>query len=115
MPLVELPDVSITGSGLFTPPESISNAELVASLTESATTWNAQHADEIGSGELVERALPDEAFIVKASGITSRYVMEKSGVLDPSRMRPRLETRSEDQLGIQAEMSLPAIHDALAQ
>ncbi len=41
--------------------------------------------------------------------------MEKSGVLDPDRMRPRLETRSEDQLGIQAEMALPAIREALAQ
>ena len=41
--------------------------------------------------------------------------MEKSGVLDPARMRPRLETRSEDELGIQAEMSLPAVHEALAQ
>ncbi len=92
--------VSITGTGLFTPPESISNAELAASLTASVEKWNAEHADEIAAGTLVERAAPDEAFIVKASGIESRYVMEKSGVLDPDRMRPRLETRSEDELGI---------------
>jgi len=109
------PDVAITGTGLFTPPESIDNAELVASLAESALKWNAEHAEEIARGEAVERPLPDEEFIVKASGITSRYVMEKSGVLDPARMRPRLEQRSEDELGIQAEMSLPAIREALAQ
>lgn len=109
------PSVSITGTGLFTPPESISNAELCASLTASVEKWNAEHADEIADGTLVERSAPDEEFIVKASGIESRYVMEKSGVLDPDRMRPRLETRSEDQLGIQAEMALPAIRDALAQ
>jgi beta-ketodecanoyl-[acyl-carrier-protein] synthase len=115
MPLVEFPPVAITGTGLFTPPESISNAELVASLTESALKWNAEHAEEIARGDIVERALPDEEFIVKASGIERRYVMEKSGVLDPARLRPRLETRTEDQLGIQAEMSLPAIHEALAQ
>ena len=111
----EFPSVSITGTGLFTPPESISNAELAASLTESALKWNAEHAEEIATGELAERPLPDEEFIVKASGIRSRYVLEKSGVLDPARMRPRLETRREDELGIQAEMSLPAIHEALAQ
>jgi beta-ketodecanoyl-[acyl-carrier-protein] synthase len=111
----ELPAVSITGTGLFTPPESVSNAELVVSLTEAALKWNAEHAEEIARGETVERALPDEEFIVKASGIERRYVMEKSGVLDPARLRPRLETRSEDQLGIQAEMSMPAIHEALAQ
>ena len=115
MSLAALPPVSITGTGLFTPPESVSNAELVASLTEAVLQWNAEHAEEIASGAAGERAAPDEEFILKASGIERRYVMEKSGVLDPARMRPRLETRSEDQLGIQAEMSMPAIREALAQ
>jgi beta-ketodecanoyl-[acyl-carrier-protein] synthase len=87
----------------------------VASLTEAVLKWNAEHAEEIARGEVAERPLPDEEFIVKASGIDRAYVMEKSGVLDPARMRPRLETRSEDELGIQAEMSMPAIHEALAQ
>lgn len=107
--------VSITGTGLFTPAESISNAELAASLTASVEQWNGAHAAEIEAGTVEARSAPDEAFIVKASGIESRYVMEKSGVLDPDRMRPRLETRSEDELGIQAEMALPAIRQALAQ
>lgn len=107
--------VSITGTGLFTPTESISNAELAASLSVSVEKWNAEHADEIEAGSLEPRALPDEAFIEKASGIGSRFVMEKSGVLDPDRMRPHLPTRSEDELGVQAEMSMPAIHEALAQ
>ena len=31
------------------------------------------------------------------------------------RMRPRLPTRGEDEIGIQAEMSLPAVHEALGQ
>ncbi len=109
------PSVSITGTGLFTPPESISNAELAASLTASVEKWNGAHTAEIEAGTVEARSAPDEAFIVKASGIESRYVMEKSGVLDPDRMRPRLETRSEDELGIQAEMALPAIREALAQ
>jgi beta-ketodecanoyl-[acyl-carrier-protein] synthase len=109
------PPVSITGTGLFTPPESISNAELAASLTASVEKWNGARAAEIEAGTVEARSAPDEAFIVKASGIESRYVMEKSGVLDPDRMRPRLETRSEDELGIQAEMAMPAIREALAQ
>ncbi len=109
------PSVSITGTGLFTPSESISNAELCASLAASVQRFNADHAEEIAAGTIEARPEPDEAFIVKASGIESRYVMEKSGVLDPDRMRPRLETRSDDQLGIQAEMALPAIDEALAQ
>ncbi len=115
MPLVDLPSVSITGSGLFTPPDTISNAELVASLSEATLKWNAEHADGIAAGDVAERALPNEEFILKASGIERRHVMEKSGVLDPARMRPWLDTRSEDELGLQAEMSLPAIDEALAQ
>lgn len=108
-------NVSITGTGLFTPSESISNAELAASLTASVEKWNGEHADEIAAGTLEARALPDEEFIEKASGIASRFVMEKSGVLDPDRMRPHLPTRSEDELSITAEMAMPAIHEALAQ
>ena len=107
--------VVITGSGLFTPPHSISNAELIVSLTASANRWNHEHAAQIAGGLLTERALPDEEFILKASGIRSRYVMEKTGILDPDRMRPRLELRSEDQLGLQAEMALPAVWQALQQ
>jgi beta-ketodecanoyl-[acyl-carrier-protein] synthase len=107
--------VVITGTGLFHPPDSITNAELVASLTEAVNGWNAEHAADIAAGAALARAVPDEEFIVKASGIRSRYVIEKSGVLDPLRMRPLLEQRTEDQLGLQAEMSIPAIRDALAQ
>lgn len=107
--------VVITGSGLAAPADVISNAELVASLTVAVERWNDQHADEIARGELEARALPDEEFIVKASGIRSRHVIERSGILDPDRMRPHLPQRREDELGIQAEMSIPPILDALAQ
>lgn len=105
----------ITGTGLFTPPFSISNEELVASLTVAVEEWNAERAAQIAEGTVAARPVPDAEFIERASGIKSRYVMEKSGVLDPQRLRPHLPTRSEDELGLQAEMALPAIHEALAQ
>ena len=108
-------DVVITGTGLFTPPYSISNAELAASLTIAVNRWNVEHGAEIEAGELIARTLPDAEFIEKASGIKSRYVMEKSGVLDPDRLRPHLPTRNEDEPSLQVEMSLPAVHEALAQ
>ncbi len=109
------PSVSITGTGLFTPTESISNAELAASLSIAVNTWNDDNRAAIEAGELTARDLPDEEFIFKASGIRSRHVMEKSGVLDPTRLRPRLETRNEDQISLQAEISVAAIEEALAQ
>lgn len=107
--------MAITGTGLWAPDDVITNAELVESLTVATTRFNEEHADEIAAGTVAERPLPDEEFIVKASGIHSRHVMDKVGVLDPDRMRPRLERRGEDRLGIQAEMALPAIEQALAQ
>lgn len=109
------PSVSITGTGLFTPTQSISNDELVESLSIATDRWNAENADAIEAGTLEERALPVSAFIEKASGITARYVMDKEGVLDPDRMAPSLETRTEDQLSIQAEIAVAAIEEALVQ
>lgn len=111
-----MPDcVVITGTGLFTPPYSISNDELVASLSVAVNRWNDEHAAEIEAGTVAERPVPNAEFIERASGIKSRYVMEKSGVLDPDRLRPHLPLRGEDELGLQAEMALPAIMEALAQ
>ena len=107
--------VVITGTGLFTPPFSISNEELVASLTIAIEAWNQENAAEIAAGELAERQVPNAEFIERASGIKSRYVMDKVGVLDPTRLRPHLPLRGEEELGLQAEMALPAIAEALAQ
>lgn len=107
--------ILVTGTGLFTPSDSITNAELVASLAEAVERWNREHADEIASGSLDERDPPSEAFIVKASGVKQRYVLDKRGVLDPKRLRPHLPLRGEDELSIQAEISVAAIQGALAQ
>ncbi len=109
------PSVSITGTGLFTPSQSISNDELVESLSIATERWNEENAAAIDAGTVEARALPVGAFIEKASGITARYVMDKEGVLDPDRMAPSLETRTEDQLSIQAEIAVAAIEEALAQ
>ena len=105
----------ISGSGLFTPKESISNAELVESLDQSVQKFNLEHAEQIAAGQIEERDRPTDRFIVKASGVRQRYVMEKSGVLDPERLRPRLPLRGEEEPSIQCEMSLAAIREALAQ
>jgi len=107
--------VAITGSGLWTPSDFISNEELVASLTVAVEAWNLEHADEIAAGGVDERDPPSVRFIEKASGIEGRYVIDKEGVLDPKRLRPHLPTRSEDEDSIQCEISLIAIREALAQ
>lgn len=107
--------VVISGTGLYTPSEAISNQELVISFNQWAEDWNQQHAQEIAAGTLVAQPLSDAAFIEKASGIQSRYVMDKAGILDPQRMKPFLAERSNDQPSIQAEMAVAAAQQALTQ
>lgn len=107
--------VLITGTGLFTPTDSVTNEELVASLSKANERWNAEHRDAIERGDVAERDMPSERFIQRASGVGHRYMMDKSGVLDPDRLYPRLPLRAEDELSIQAEICVAAAQEALAQ
>jgi len=107
--------VVISGTGLFTPEQSISNSELVASFNAYAANWNAGHAAAIAAGELAPMQESSEAFIEKASGIRSRFVIDKRGVLDPARMCPDIPERPDDQPSLQCEMAVHAAREALAQ
>jgi beta-ketodecanoyl-[acyl-carrier-protein] synthase len=107
--------VVISGTGLFTPPHSISNEELVEAFNAHADAFNAEHADTIAAGTVTALERSSPGFIEKASGIKSRYVMEKAGVLDPARMTPRIDDRPDDQISLQAEMCMAAARDALAR
>jgi len=104
----------ITGTGLYRPPHVITNAELVASFNAYADLQNAKHAAAIAAGE--RQAVPHSSveFIEKASGIRQRYVIEKEGVLDPTRMRPRFAPRKDEELSLMAEIAVDAAKKALA-
>lgn len=106
---------AITGTGVFVPPEVISNDALVAAFNAHADLFNAENAAAIAAGQVAAKEHSSTDFILRASGIESRYVMDKSGVLDPARMYPRLRQRSDDEPGIMAEMALDACSKALAQ
>lgn len=103
----------ITGTGLYTPEHAISNDALVASFNTWVDKENARHADAIERGECEPLAYSSSEFIVKASGIHSRYVLDADGILDPERMRPRLPHRSNDEPSIQCELGLAAARAAL--
>jgi beta-ketodecanoyl-[acyl-carrier-protein] synthase len=105
--------VVISGTGLFTPPYSISNEELVTAFNAYAELYNAEHAAQIAAGETAPIEASSSAFIEKASGIKSRYVMEKSGILDPARMTARIPERGDDELSLQAEMCVAAAREAM--
>ena len=109
-----MPRAVITGTGLYVPPHVITNAELVASFNAYVERFNTEHAAAIEAGTVTALAPSSEAFIEKASGIQRRYVMEKSGVLDPARMRPKLTERPDDELSLMAEIAVDAARQALA-
>lgn len=105
----------ISATGLFTPEESISNEELVASFNAYVERFNARNAEAIASGEVEPLEPSSVEFIEKASGIKARHVMAKAPVLDPEIMAPRWEERANDELSILAEIGVAAARDALAR
>ncbi|MCZ6643136.1 MAG: beta-ketoacyl-ACP synthase III [Gammaproteobacteria bacterium] len=106
--------VVVSGVGLWKPEHSISNDELVASYNAFAERFNTENAAAIEAGELTAKESSSSEFIQKASGIKSRYVFEKEGILDIDRMRPRIDVREEDEISLQAEMALNSARRAMA-
>jgi len=106
-------NVVISGTGLYTPANSISNEELVQSFNTYVQQFNAHNATAIEAGEVQPLAESSAAFIEKASGIKSRFVMDKDGILDPQRMRPHLPVRSNDEMSVLCEMAVGAAEQAL--
>jgi len=108
-----LPHAVIAATGLFTPEQSISNAELVEAYNAWAEQWNNDHALQIAEGDVAALTPSSVEFIEKASGIKSRFVLDKAGVLDPQRMAPRIPERGNDELSIMAEMAVKAARQAI--
>ena len=103
--------IGITGTGLFTPPHSISNDELVAAFNTWVDNENAKRAQ---TGEKpLEKSSAE--FITSASGIGRRYAMDRTGILDPDLMRPQIANRSNEMHSIQCEMAIAAAREAMAQ
>ncbi|TGV30302.1 beta-ketoacyl-ACP synthase III, partial [bacterium M00.F.Ca.ET.168.01.1.1] len=87
----------------------ITNEELVASFNNWVDTENARRAN---TGEpLLQKS--DSDFIVHASGVKSRHVIEREGILDPTRMAPRIPARPDDALSLQAEFGIASARKAL--
>ena len=98
---------AITGQAVWHPDTVLNNEELCVAFNEYARRYNAANPDK----EPIKESSPE--FIVKASGIKNRYVQDKTGLLDPEFMCPRIPERPEDQLSIQAEYSVNAAKMAL--
>lgn len=102
--------VVISGIGTEIPSEVISNEELV----ESFNRWvDLENPGRIARGE-EPLAKSDSEFIVYASGVKTRHVHTRDGILDPDRMVPRIPPRGEDELSVMAEFGVKAARKAIA-
>tara|TARA_B100001146_G_scaffold110568_1_gene97662 strand:- start:1206 stop:2324 length:1119 start_codon:yes stop_codon:yes gene_type:complete len=107
--------VVISGTGLYVPPEVISNKELVDSFNKFADNFNHKNEEKIREGSLKELTYSNEDFIKKVSGIERRHVIDKKGILDPLRMKPSLKSRSNEEPSIQAEIAVQAAKNAIKE
>ena len=107
-------DVVISGTGCYNPPHIITNAELVESYNAYAALQNERNAAAIAAGTAQPLVPSSVEFIEKASGIKQRHVIDKAGVLDPTRMRPYFEPRPDDQLSLMAELGAQGARAAMA-
>lgn len=105
---------AITGTGLYTPPLSISNDELVACYNAYVDRYNHDNGAAIAEGRLAALQASSSEFIFKASGIRSRHVVDRDGILDLDVMRPRMALRGDDEPSLMCEMGVAAAREALA-
>ncbi len=105
--------IAISGFGVFTPDNVITNQELCAAFNEHIRRTNDAHRIQIAEGTFAAMRESNPEFIEKASGIKRRFVVEKTGILDPERMCPNIPDRPDDQLSLQAEFALNAGKKAL--
>ena len=105
----------ISATGLFTPPDSISNEELVASFNTHVARFNAANAAAIDAGDVKALEPSSVEFIEKASGIKARHVLAKASILDPDIMEPRWAERPNEEVSVLAEIGIAAARDALAR
>lgn len=103
----------ISATGLWTPQDTISNEELVATFNQYVEQWNLENKDAIVKGELNAIDYSSAEFIEKASGIKSRHVISKEAILDPDIMAPRYPERADEEPSILAEISVKAAQNAL--
>ena len=104
-----MPRVAITGTGAEIPEGSVTNDELVASFN----AWvDRENPKRLAAG-LEPLPYSSSDFIEYASGVKARRMLDPEGVLDPERMAPRFEERSNEDLSLMAEFGCKSARKAL--
>ena len=108
-------NIYIAGTGIWHPEEKVSNNEIVNSYNSFVKKFNQENKLDIENGSIDAMELSSAEFIEKASGIKSRYVIDKEGILDINRMMPRVKNEHPDRLSIHAEVGIKAAKKAMEQ
>ncbi|NRA23189.1 MAG: beta-ketoacyl-ACP synthase III [Oleispira sp.] len=104
----------ISGTGLFIPPNIITNEELVEAFNQYVDRFNEQHTAEIAAGDIAALVKSSPEFIEKASGIKARYAMYKDGIVDPNIMQPVFPMTREGKTPEMVTMGIAAAKEAMA-
>lgn len=107
-------DVVMSGTGIYTPKDSISTQEIVDSYNIYVDNYNENNSALIIQNEKERLSKSNVDFIINASGIHKRYVFNKAGILDPNVMRPIFPNRKNEEQSIQCEMAVLAAKEALS-
>jgi beta-ketodecanoyl-[acyl-carrier-protein] synthase len=106
---------AITGTGIFAPEHVLTNDELVEAYNVYVSRQNIINETKILAGHVRPLKPMFSHYITKSSGIERRFVVNKSGILDPERLAPVLPPRSDDMPSLMAEMAVKAAKLALEQ
>tara|TARA_B100000989_G_scaffold38259_1_gene24230 strand:- start:3461 stop:4573 length:1113 start_codon:yes stop_codon:yes gene_type:complete len=101
-------EIYIAGTGIWYPDESISNDEIVESFNSYVDTFNAANKDAISNDQTLKLEYSSTEFIEKASGIKTRYVIDKKNILDINKMMPSVVHEDESKMSIHAKVGIKA-------
>tara|TARA_B100000767_G_scaffold273049_1_gene302187 strand:+ start:2414 stop:3529 length:1116 start_codon:yes stop_codon:yes gene_type:complete len=107
--------IHIAGTGTWHPEDKITNDEIVISFNSYVDDFNNKNREAIANGVIEEMTYSSSEFIEKASGIKTRYVIDKVGILDKDRMMPHLRNEDESCLSIHAEKGIIAAKKAMKE
>ena len=107
--------IHIAGTGIWYPEDKVTNEEIVTSFNAYVDNFNVKNSSDIEKGLLEPMEHSSVDFIEQASGIQSRYVIDKEGILNPEKMMPALKNEDESLVSLHAEKGVIAAKKAMKQ
>ena len=107
-------NIHIAGTGIWFPEQKVTNEEIVNSYNSYVENFNKINKESIDKGSILPMEYSSAEFIEKASGIKSRYMIDKEGSLDINRMMPRVDNEHPDRLSIRGIILLMSKEPSLS-